>query len=547
MSVNYTRINWEDSPSTQTPLNAENLNAMDSAIDELAGAVNDLDGVTDDIDDLESKVGAIKNDLTNIENLSPIDVFSEYYQGGITYAQQGRTLENLQLSTASNRIRSNSGTSSSDLALIPANKKITISPNNGYKFAYQVYDASLQTALDEFVFSTNSITIQKNIDILLVVMIGKTDDSAITPSDASNVNISYEESTLVKEINGMVSVDKAQSFSDAQKEQGRENLGILSYTPVTLPFEIGIAVEVYKTPDGYKTNLKPENFYINNTLGVVVFLSPDGNDTNDGLTVITPKKTLEGALGVTNVNTIIMLSGTYTSGVHFTAGAQVNQSINIIGVGEVAVDNVDGRTPIVFNQNCYIENVHFKHGNNSVIVVLGASGRCVFNKCVFSDANTLNGISIEGGKSYMFECVAHDNAYDGFNYHKNGTVINQAIEINCVAYNNGKYNLAGSEGQSSNASTTHDGNKIVRVNGDYSCCHGGIIADKEASAANYGCRAGVSTITDASYPDRMSNYWCSYGHSWLYDCISYGSKYDTAVVNGGVITSNVEYDSNYPS
>lgn len=65
MSVNYTRINWEDSPSTQTPLNAENLNAMDSAIDELASAVNNLDGVTDDIEELQTDVGAIKNDLSD--------------------------------------------------------------------------------------------------------------------------------------------------------------------------------------------------------------------------------------------------------------------------------------------------------------------------------------------------------------------------------------------------------------------------------------------------------------------------------------------------
>ena len=40
MSVDYTRVNWKDSPSTQTPLNAENLNKMDSAIGQIADAVN---------------------------------------------------------------------------------------------------------------------------------------------------------------------------------------------------------------------------------------------------------------------------------------------------------------------------------------------------------------------------------------------------------------------------------------------------------------------------------------------------------------------------
>ena len=173
---------------------------------------------------------------------------------------------------------------------------------------------------------------------------------------------------------------------------------------------------------------------------------------------------------------------------------------------------------------------------------------CAFYKCVFSDSYSNNGVSITGGHAYMFECVAHDNAYDGFNYHKNRSVVNHAIEVDCRAYNNGKTDLTAEAGQSSNGSTTHDGSYLVRVNGEYSTCHGGIVADKESYSANYGCSAGVSTITDvANYPDRMSNYWCSGGNMWLYDCISYGSKYDTAIVNNGVITSNVEYNSNYPS
>lgn len=40
----YNRINWEDIPSTNTPLNAENLNKMDSALDEIDGRIVGMNG-----------------------------------------------------------------------------------------------------------------------------------------------------------------------------------------------------------------------------------------------------------------------------------------------------------------------------------------------------------------------------------------------------------------------------------------------------------------------------------------------------------------------
>ena len=40
----YERINWEDHPSTKTPINANNLNKMDEAIDKLDDRVTELNG-----------------------------------------------------------------------------------------------------------------------------------------------------------------------------------------------------------------------------------------------------------------------------------------------------------------------------------------------------------------------------------------------------------------------------------------------------------------------------------------------------------------------
>lgn len=42
MSISYSRVNWQNDPSTQTPLSAANLNTMDKGIDDVVTAVNTL-------------------------------------------------------------------------------------------------------------------------------------------------------------------------------------------------------------------------------------------------------------------------------------------------------------------------------------------------------------------------------------------------------------------------------------------------------------------------------------------------------------------------
>jgi hypothetical protein len=71
MSVSYERINWEDSPSTATPINAENLNKMDMAISELTDAVNEVE---DDATDLKADLSEIKPIVT--EEVASTNVFT---------------------------------------------------------------------------------------------------------------------------------------------------------------------------------------------------------------------------------------------------------------------------------------------------------------------------------------------------------------------------------------------------------------------------------------------------------------------------------------
>lgn len=59
----YERINWQDAPSTDTPLSAENLNTMDSKIADLDSQVTQLDekheALEDDVELLERRIDTL--------------------------------------------------------------------------------------------------------------------------------------------------------------------------------------------------------------------------------------------------------------------------------------------------------------------------------------------------------------------------------------------------------------------------------------------------------------------------------------------------------
>ncbi len=314
-------------------------------------------------------------------------------------------------------------------------------------------------------------------------------------------------------------------------------------TPITLPFNMPLDFQIFKKHNEYVSVI--HDTHIKTTNGVPVYISPNGNHDADGLTVLSPVKTIDEAMSIENVETVIFLEGEYLIDVNYSRNNHVRKPVNFIACGNVVFNNIADYAPIVFEKSAYVEGIHFKHGANTVIAALDSSSVVTFKNCVFSESDSLNGLSILGGKSYIINCKAFGNAFDGLNYHANEGIINYSIESGCISYGNGTKRLDYDDGQSSNATTSHDGSYIVRVNGNYYACHGGVVADKECSSANYGCKSGVSTVTDNNYPDRKSNYWSSAAHMYLYDCISYGSKYDTAKINGGTIISNIEYASNY--
>lgn len=72
--LDYVEIDWEDAPSTRTPLNSSNLNLMDRGIAALYQDVADLElalqALTDRVEALENPEG---EELTSGEEQQPVN------------------------------------------------------------------------------------------------------------------------------------------------------------------------------------------------------------------------------------------------------------------------------------------------------------------------------------------------------------------------------------------------------------------------------------------------------------------------------------------
>lgn len=511
-----------------TQISNESWTQAIQAVEDLKNTIDptlSLSGKAADAAKVGDAVGQLKEDIEDIGIYKKEDLPA--YMGGIA-VNKGYYVSAIEYLDVKNRLRTiNRITSAKEAFLLKAGKKYLVTVKDGYLYALQLFDSIGGAALLDFKYRSDDYKIEYDRDVYAAFLLKKIDESDMNVSEMSNLSlIQYD--------------NIGEQLNVANKRE-----------TIALPFdEDKIKATIYKDNNGYYTDFNVKNCFINKKDGINVFLSPDGDDVNDGLSIRTPKKTIAGALSVKNIQTLLMSEGVYKSGKNFIAGEEIEKSINIIGLGNVVIDNGIGEknAPICIKNSCYIESVHFSYGWNTIKVLLSESQTVVFSKCVFSDsdrADNSNGLSILGGTSYVIDCKAYNNAFDGLNYHANNNIVNHTLEVNCESYNNGSSHLTLDIGQSSNATTSHDGSYIVRLNGKYYACHGGVVADKDCKSANYGCSSGISTITDANYPDRMSNYWTSNSEMYLYNCESYGSKYDTASIRGGTITSNTDYSSKY--
>lgn len=308
-------------------------------------------------------------------------------------------------------------------------------------------------------------------------------------------------------------------------------------------------------PDGFSSRIKPDIYFNGRFVADIdidsykingigeVWVATNGNDTTGDGTEDNPYATITKAL-TSSAATIKIKAGTYSQGTHYANHADFAGK-NIIGVGNVTLqNNASGNYPTV-TASAYIENIIVKHGNATTnaafIATCNASGQKVcFVGCTFRDGGG-NGLSVTGIDAVLVNCKAYGNRLDGFNYHdktvSNVTYVPNVLEIDCVAYNNGS---SESGIDSCNGSTAHDGTKIIRLNGEYYSCYGGVIAEiaraseEPTISVNYGVLAHDSTGPNTY----KASFWASVNaQMYLYDCKSYGGDYDISAINDSKIVS----------
>lgn len=292
---------------------------------------------------------------------------------------------------------------------------------------------------------------------------------------------------------------------------------------------------------GFRADINPDDYKIVGTSEV--WVATNGNDTTGDGTESKPYATITKALTTDAIN-IHIKEGTYTQGTHYSTGTNFGGR-NVIGHGNVVLQNDSSGHYPYSSGSIYVENITVKHGHATTgkayhATCTGSDQTACFVNCVFRDGGE-NGLSVTGIDCICIGCVSYGNKLDGFNYHAKDidgtTYIPNALEIDCKAYNNGS-DQSGSD--SCNGSTAHEGVQIVRLNGEYHSCYGGVIAEiAETSqpttiSVNFGVLAHDSTGT-GSY---KASFWASKNTKmYLYDCSCYGGTYDLCALDSALIVS----------
>lgn len=200
----------------------------------------------------------------------------------------------------------------------------------------------------------------------------------------------------------------------------------------------------------------------------------------------------------------------------------------------------------------YVEGIDFEGWSTGFIsgnLLSTDDTRLYMNNCSMKYTSSGNGLAVQGTVlTILKDCVASQNYLDGFNYHLANTVVPDAIEVDCLSRLNG---YSGSE--SNNATTMHDGGRILRLNGDYGTSEGRNVHDIGAGteSLNIACNAHDSRNTTTT--TGSINWTCGDNTGttmWLIDCLSSGSLIDwkvdtsdTLYINNDLINSTATVEN----
>lgn len=202
---------------------------------------------------------------------------------------------------------------------------------------------------------------------------------------------------------------------------------------------------------------------------------------------------------LTMVDSIEACNNTLNS--YFTSGSTVYANIGEEVTNEKVIFPLNINSAMIkvqpsdANVNLYIENLTCIGGDYGIFTFTGTStykttvvaNNCNFYYSFYTSSAEENAITVRGADTIFYKCKACYGYRDGFNYHKNGSALCNSIEIDCVGSNNG----LDSSDNNNNGSTTHDGNKILRINGTYFNNKGGNVTDVQSDTVsiNINCSA----------------------------------------------------------
>jgi hypothetical protein len=193
------------------------------------------------------------------------------------------------------------------------------------------------------------------------------------------------------------------------------------------------------------------------------FVSASGNDSNDGLTALTPKLTIANALSTaTGVPLIFLGPGTF-------AGGTISRSCII---------QANGGTPTITGATANGLYTGWR-GIRFTSVLANSAGLMVVDSCVFNSSSSDATQTSNGGRTFFFNATADGCAGDVYNYQGSG----QGLEIGCV---NGLVTPNGSI-TGHNSSTGHSTSRIVRVNSTYTRSPNPIHDVNSTRAMMFGC------------------------------------------------------------
>lgn len=191
-------------------------------------------------------------------------------------------------------------------------------------------------------------------------------------------------------------------------------------------------------------------------------------------------------------------------------------------------------TPITANdgQNLYLENVNVYGGLGCVDIentTNNTTPHFYAKDCNFAYtfSDSYDAVMIKGVELTIFEnCVAAHAQKDGFNYHWSNGTIPYALEIDCKGRDNGNDTDGNDQG-----STTHDGGKIIRINGSYYRNKGANLAEDSSvngnsQSWNLGCVC-FESASPSPYDSQNVNYLAYQDTKMFMDgCRGFGSMYN---------------------